>query len=103
MSGWLEDRFGARGFFGVLVPMFGIVYAGIAVIPLAVLPALFLYRGSMNVIIPLRNKYLNDRLEESGRATVLSGAQMVLTLGASTASLIGGVVAETTGSVQAFF
>jgi MFS family permease len=57
----------------------------------------------MNAIIPLRNKYLNDRLEEIGRATVLSGAQMVLTLGTSTASLIGGVVAETTGSVQVFF
>jgi MFS family permease len=103
MSGWPEDRFEVRGFFGVLVPIFGIVYAGIAIIPLAVLPALFLYRGTMNAIILLRNKYLNDRLEEIGRATVLSGAQMVLTLGTSTASLIGGVVAETTGSVQVFF
>jgi MFS family permease len=103
MSGWLEDRFEVRGFFGVLVPIFGIVYAGIAIIPLAVLPALFLYRGTMNAIILLRNKYLNDRLEEIGRATVLSGAQMVLTLGTSTASLIGGVVAETTRPVQVFF
>lgn len=102
MSGWIESRLGLRRFFGLLVPVFAIAYGSIAAFPLAVVPVLFLYRGSMNLIIPLRNTYLNDRLENVGRATVLSGAQMVLTLGASIASLIGGVVADATGSVAVF-
>lgn len=102
LSGWVEDRLGVRGFFVLLVPVFGVAYASITVVPLAVIPVLFLYRGFMNVIIPLRNKYLNDRLEDVGRATVLSGAQMVLTLGASAGSLLGGVVAEIAGPVQVF-
>jgi MFS family permease len=101
-SGWLEEHLGVRRVFALFVPVLGLAYASIAAVPLAILPVLFLYRGSMNVAIPLRNKYLNDRLEDVGRATALSGAQMVLTLGASIGSLLGGVLAETTGSVGLF-
>jgi MFS family permease len=102
LSGWLTDRVGTRGVFAALVPLFGVAYASIALFPLAVVPVLFLYRGSMNAVIPLRNAYLNERLANVGRATVLSGAQMVLTLGAAAASLVGGVVADATGPVAVF-
>lgn len=99
VSGWLEEWVGIRTFFRLLPAVFAVSYASIAAVPLAVLPALFLYRGSMNVIVPFRNKYLNDRIQDDGRATVLSGTQMVLTFGASVASLVGGVVADMTGPV----
>ncbi|MFB6299075.1 MAG: MFS transporter [Halobacteriales archaeon] len=102
LSGWVESRIGLRRFFGLLIPIFGLAYGSIAALPLAVVPVVFLYRGSMNLIIPLRNTYLNNRLKNLGRATVLSGAQMVLTLGASVASLVGGVIANATDSVAVF-
>lgn len=103
LSGWLEQWVGIRTFFLLLPAVFALSYASIAAVPLAVVPALFLYRGSMNVIVPFRNKYLNDRIEDVGRATVLSGTQMVLTLGASVASLVGGVVADATGPVAVIY
>jgi hypothetical protein len=63
-------------------------------------PALFLVRGSQAATRPLRNQYLNDRLGDVGRATVLSGASMVLSLVGATASFVGGQIASVTGPVQ---
>lgn len=59
---------------------------------------LFISRSVRVVIGPVRDQYLNDRVENVGQATILSGASMVLSVTAGGANLIGGWLA--TGVVQ---
>ncbi|EMA02275.1 hypothetical protein C439_06830 [Haloferax mediterranei ATCC 33500] len=97
--GVLEEKLGIRRTFALLGPLFGVVYASIALTPLFLVPMLFLYRSTRVVIAPLRNQYLNDRLGDVGRATVLSGASMVLSTASGLANLAGGAIADSLGPV----
>lgn len=99
-AGRIEARLGTRGAFALLVPVFGVAYAAIAVTPLLVVPVVFLTRGVRSVFRPLRDQYLNDRIADAGRATVLSGATMLLSLAAGAVKLAGGWVAEATGPIR---
>lgn len=99
-AGWLEEHFGTRWVFALLAPVVGLMYASIVITPLLVVPVLFLNRSIHVVVRPIRNQYLNDRLDNVGRATILSGVSMVLTLSAGAANLVGGWIATTTGPVQ---
>jgi predicted MFS family arabinose efflux permease len=98
-AGWLEERLGPRTVFALLGPLLAVAYASVALVPLLVVPLLFLNRGRRVVTRPIRDKYLNDRLDDVGRATVLSGASMVLSLSAGVAKLVGGALAAATGPV----
>lgn len=99
-TGWLRDRLGVRGVFGLAAPTVGVIFAIVAAWPIAVVPALFASRSLNAITTPLRNQYLNDRLGDVGRATALSGASMVLSLTAAVLDVVGGVIAETTGPVR---
>ncbi|WP_255149363.1 MFS transporter [Halorarius halobius] len=99
-AGWFEERLGARGVFRLLVPVYGLAFAAVAVFPVLVVPALFLNRSLSTVTRPIRNQYLNDRLDDVGRATVLSGVSMVLSVGSGTAKLAAGPVAQSMGAVD---
>lgn len=90
-AGWLEERLGARGVFALMPPVYGVLYAGIWLAPVLAVPALFLNRGGRIVARPIRNHYLNDRLGDVGRATVLPGASMVLALGGSLTRFVVGI------------
>ncbi|WP_158058284.1 MFS transporter [Halorussus halophilus] len=98
--GWLEERLGVYGVFALLAPVFGVAYASLALSPLLLVPVLVLYRTTRVVVRPIQNQYLNDRLGNVGRATVLSGASLVLSLASGAANLLGGWIAETMGPVQ---
>lgn len=93
MAGWLEERFGVRGVFALLAPVMGLAFASVAVVPAMIIPVVFLNRNVRMVTKPIRNQYLNDRLGDAGRATVLSGVSMVLAVAAGTARLVGGWLA----------
>jgi MFS family permease len=95
--GQIQETLGTRRSLLLAAPLVGLSYAAIAVVPLAVVPALFLYRSLRVVIRPIRNQYLNDRLADVGRATVLSGVSMVLSLAGAFARVGGGAVANRTG------
>jgi hypothetical protein len=95
--GWFDDVLGTKTALALAAPALGIAYASVAILPVAVLPVFFLYRGSRAVLRPLRNQYLNDRLADVGRATVLSGVSMVLSLVGGVARLVGGPIAVATG------
>jgi len=97
--GWLQDTFGVRGVFALLIPLYGVAYAGLLVVPALVIPVLFLNRGLSTVTAPLRNQYLNDRLENVGRATVLSGAAMAMALVGGVARVVAGLAADGLGAV----
>lgn len=98
-AGWLQDALGARGVFMLLPPVYGLAFAAVAAVPLAVVPAVFLNRGLTRVTRPIRNQYFNDRLDDVGRATVLSGVSMVISLAAGTANLLAGPLAARLGPV----
>ncbi|WP_276302661.1 MFS transporter [Halorussus lipolyticus] len=95
--GPIQDRLGTRGVLLSLVPVVAVVYASFAVVPILLVPALFVRRGMQSVTRPVRNEYINDRLEDVGRATVLSGVSMALTLVSGTANVLGGRVAASVG------
>lgn len=99
LSGWVQDRVGARRFFLLLAPVIGASYAVIAVVPVAVVPVLFLRRAVDRVSGPVRNQYINDRLSGWGRATVLSGVSMALHLASGVGNVVAGRVAAVTGPV----
>ncbi len=99
VTGWLHDRLGTRRTLALAAPVLGVAYASLAVAPAAVVPVLFLYRSARQVLRPVRNQYLNDRLADVGRATVLSGVSMVLSLAGAVARLVGGEVAAVTGPI----
>ncbi|MEF8801588.1 MAG: MFS transporter [Halolamina sp.] len=92
--GHLEASLGVRGVFAFLIPLYGLAYAGLLVLPALVIPVLFLNRGLSTVTAPLRNQYLNDRLENVGRSTVLSGAAMALALVGGVARVVAGAAAS---------
>ena len=99
MTGLVQDRLGTRGALLLVAPVVGITYASAAFVPLFVVPVLFLNRGIHRIIVPLRNQYLNDRIDDVGRATVLSGVSMVLSLAAGLNNIVAGQIAEMTGPV----
>lgn len=96
-TGRIQKSLGPRLFFLALVPVCGFAYGTVALVPAFVVPVIYLRRVFDRVSSPIRNQYLNDRLEESGRATVLSGASMVLSLASGLFSAVLGGVAEATG------
>jgi MFS family permease len=98
-TGWLNDALGVRRTFALFVPVFAVAYAGVALSPLVLVPTLVLYRAVQTVVRPLRNQYLNDRLADVGRSTVLSGAAMALALVGGVARVIAGAAAEGLGGV----
>jgi MFS family permease len=100
VAGPVEDRLGTHGVLLLMVPVVGVAYASFAVVPLLLLPALFVRRGLQRITRPVRNGYVNDHISGVGRATVLSGVSMVLTLVSGAANVLGGRVAATVGPVQ---
>lgn len=96
-AGWIQDRLGPRWFFLLLMPVCGLAYASIAIFPMLVVPVLFLRRALDRISGPIRNQYLNDRLQGVGRATVLSGAAMALNLASGVSNAVVGQIAEATG------
>lgn len=52
------------------------------------------------MLTPLRNHYLNEKLGDVGRATVLSGASMILSVAAGLAKITAGILAARIGLLQ---
>lgn len=99
LAGRAEDVFGRRGVLFGLAPIYGLAYGLAALVPVAIVPALFLSRGVTSLTRPVRNGYLNDRIDDVGRATILSGVSMALSLASAVANVVGGQLAERFGTV----
>lgn len=99
-AGWFEERLGTRRVFALLVPAYGLAFASIAVAPVLAVPVLFFNRGVRVLTRPIRNQYLNDRLDDVGRATVLSGASMALSLAGGVAKILGGWLVAGPGPIR---
>lgn len=98
-TGWVQSVVGTRRFFLLLIPFAALAYTTLAVVPLLVVPVLYVRRVVAGISKPIRNQYFNDRIEDVGRATVLSGVSMVLSLASGLTSVFFGQVAAATGPV----
>lgn len=98
--GVLEERLGAPLLLGLLAPATGLLYLGLLVTPAFLLPVVLCYRFIHTLVGPVRNQYLNDRIPDAGRATILSSVSMVLALAAVVVRLIGSAVVDLVGVVH---
>lgn len=97
--GTMHDTLGTKGMMGAIIPIYAVAYASIAFLPILVVPVLFVNRGLRTVTSPVINQYLNAHIDDMGRATVLSGASMVLALIGSGARVLAGRATEVWGPV----
>ena len=72
------------------------------VVPLALVPALFVMKSTTPLVGPIVSGYLNDHVESFGRATVLSAAALLYAVGRIPLLLLGGVVSDTVSTFAAF-
>ena len=93
-AGWIEDRFGVRGWFLVGPPLLGGALVVVAVAPALALPVFVMGRAVRGATTPIFGQFLNDRADE-GRATVLSAASAVRSLFTAPLNLLGGGLATT--------
>jgi MFS family permease len=99
-AGPLRDRLGTRRALGVLAPGVGLLYGALIFVPELLLAVGVCYRSVRSILLPIRNQYLNDRLPDAGRATVLSGVSMLLSLLGGIARIGVGSVADAVGPLQ---
>lgn len=99
-AGWAQESLGIRAVFGLLVPFWLLLLGGVALVPAFVVPVVFLNRSVKAVVRPVRNQYLNDRLSDVGRATVLSGVSMVMMTVGGFGKVVAGTVAESAGLLR---
>jgi len=96
-AGTVESRFGLR------TAVVGV--AASLVVPLVVallaVPVFLAMRAGDAMLRPVASGYLNDRIDDAGRATVLSAASMVYALVRVPLILAGGVVADAAGPLVA--
>ena len=93
------ERIGVRRWFYALPVVVVLPFAFTLVHPLVVLPAIVILRIANSVTMPLKEQYLNDRIESVGRATGLSAASMVAALAAVGFRFAGGVLADATSAL----
>ncbi|WP_049972809.1 MFS transporter [Haladaptatus cibarius] len=98
-TGWFANRFGVSNSFRLLIPVVGIAFLLVGILPVVVIPVVFLIRAIQSIVQPLRAQYVNDRADDVGRATVLSGVSMALSLAGGGANLVAGQFAERVGLI----
>ncbi|WP_435362966.1 MFS transporter [Haloarchaeobius sp. DYHT-AS-18] len=76
-AGAIEEYVGLRTWFLLLPLGVGAALVGMWAVPVLALPVLLLVRGVADTTGTLASQYVNDRIESTGRATVLSAMAMV--------------------------
>ncbi len=95
-AGAIEERLGIRAWFLAVPLLAGVGLAGIAALPLVAIPVLLLVRAVAETTKSLASKYVNDRIESTGRATVLSAMAMVSGLAVIPFQFAGGGLSDYT-------
>lgn len=71
-----------------------LLFVGVAFAPWLALPAFVFMRPAGSVVRTVRSRYLNDRVESTGRATVLSASALLFSVARFPLLLGSGVVAD---------
>lgn len=98
--GRLERAIGIRGIVAAMVPAYALAYASILLAPVLVVPVLFVNRAIRTVTSPAIDQYLNQRIGDVGRATVLSGASMAFAIVGGTARIASGWVTTVLPAIE---
>jgi predicted MFS family arabinose efflux permease len=93
----LRDRFGVRAVLLGAPLATACLFVAVAFAPWLVLPAFVAMRPMGAVVRTVRSRYLNDRIESVGRATVMSAASLVFSVVRFPLLLGAGVVADAFG------
>ena len=93
-TGAIRDRLGLRRWFLWLPFVVGGALVGMYFVPVLALPAFLLIRGLSDVTRSFAGQYVNDRVETTGRATVLSAMAMVSGFAVVPFQLGSGVVSD---------
>jgi MFS family permease len=100
-AGDVEDRFGARRVLLFLPLGVAALYLLPAFVPLLAFPMFFAMKGGFTLVWPISNRYMNDRIESVGRATVLSVVSMLRAVAGIPFRIGSGVVADFTAPLIA--
>jgi MFS family permease len=100
-AGALEERFGARTVVLAAPAVVAVLLVAPLVAPVLVVPMFFAVRGGNALLRPVAERYLNDRVDSAGRASVLSAVSMVYALGRVPFALGSGVVADVASPLAA--
>jgi MFS family permease len=95
-AGDAEDRFGARRVLLFLPLGIAVLYLLPAFVPLLAFPMFFAMKAGFTLVWPVSNRYMNDRIESVGRATVLSVVSMLRAVAGAPFRIGSGVVADFT-------
>jgi|GEM_PF-220418 len=100
-AGDVEDRFGVRSTL-VLIPLgIAFLYLLPPLVPLLAFPMFFVMKGGFTLVWPVSSRYMNDRIDSVGRATVLSVASMLRAVAGIPFRIASGVVADHTTTMLA--
>ncbi|MFB6175549.1 MAG: MFS transporter [Halobaculum sp.] len=97
VTGRIENRVGGASWFRAMPFLVGIVFAAILPFRLLAIPAFFLMKAVREASRTIEQQYLNDRIEQTGRATILSSAALVHALVAIPFQLSVGKTADVVG------
>lgn len=93
-AGDVEDRFGVRNVL-LFAPLgMAVLYLLPTVVPLLAFPMFFVMRGGFSLVFPISGRYMNDRIESVGRATVLSAVSMLRAVAGVPFRVGSGIVAD---------
>jgi MFS family permease len=95
-AGTIEERLGIRAWFLAIPILAGVGLLGIAALPLVAIPVLLLVRAVAETTTSLASRYVNDRIQSAGRATVLSAMAMVSGLTVIPFQFAGGGLSDAT-------
>jgi MFS family permease len=93
-AGDVEERFGARNVL-LFVPLaIAALYLLPPLVPLFAFPMFFVMKGGLALVFPISSRYMNDRIDSAGRATVLSVVAMLRAVAGVPFRVGSGVVAD---------
>lgn len=100
-AGDVEDRFGARAAL-VAIPLgVAVLYLLPPLLPVLAFPMFFAMKGGFTLVWPISSRYMNDRIDSVGRATVLSAVSMLRAVAGVPFRVGSGVLADWTSTLVA--
>ncbi len=93
-AGDVEDRFGTRNTLLFIPLAMAALYLLPPIIGLFAFPMFFVMKGGFSLVFPISGRYMNDRIDSMGRATVLSTVSMLRAVAGVPFRIGSGVLAD---------
>lgn len=100
-TGWVKKTITIRYWYLFVPPFVGALFVGVQLLPIAAVGVFFVMRAVKEISQPLMFQFLNDHIESTGRATLLSAANLVLGVIAIPMYWGTGVIGDATSPLMA--